>query len=107
MKQERRPPVVATWVLTHLSARYQRDALIGDLHEEYLRGRSDGWYWRQTLLGLLCAAGGVLSRNRILFLWWAILVAVTVVAQNPVPLLLILDPSAHFYLRRRRRRRRS
>jgi hypothetical protein len=40
------PPIVATWVLAHFGNR--NEALAGDLVEEYRRGRSVAWYWRQV-----------------------------------------------------------
>ena len=41
--------------MEHLASSYQRDALIGDLFEEYQRGRSRLWYWRQAGLAMLYA----------------------------------------------------
>jgi len=49
----RTPPQLATWLLRHAGPRYRRDSLVGDLFEEYQRGRSRGWYWQQTLSALL------------------------------------------------------
>lgn len=40
------PPSVATWMLEHMTA---NEALAGDLLEDFLGGRSRGWYWRQVL----------------------------------------------------------
>jgi hypothetical protein len=40
------PPRLATALLT-LIAR-PNAALVGDLHEQFQRGRSRGWYWRQV-----------------------------------------------------------
>jgi preprotein translocase subunit SecY len=45
------PPSVATWLLKHLGRR--NDALAGDLLEEYRRGRSAAWYWRQVLTAIV------------------------------------------------------
>lgn len=42
----RNPPRVASWLLTRLSD--CDEALAGDMIEEYRRGRSRLWYWRQT-----------------------------------------------------------
>jgi preprotein translocase subunit SecY len=45
------PPSTATWLLKHLGRR--NDALGGDLLEEYRRGRSAAWYWRQALTAIV------------------------------------------------------
>jgi len=49
----RTPPRVATWLLKRFGPGYRRDSLLGDLFEEYQRGRSRAWYWRQTGAALL------------------------------------------------------
>src|SRR5262245_56796927 len=48
-----RPPVVATWFLTEFGCSPKNEALIGDLTEEYARGRSRLWYWWQVLVALV------------------------------------------------------
>lgn len=52
----RRLPRLARWLVEHFASSYQREALVGDLFEEYQRGRSRLWYWRQAGLALLYAA---------------------------------------------------
>lgn len=49
------PPPLATWVLEHLTPGDRDEALAGDLLEVFRTGRSDAWYWRQTLGALLAA----------------------------------------------------
>jgi hypothetical protein len=44
----RRPPRLAEWLLTRAPGPLT-DALAGDLAEEFTRGRSRVWYWRQVL----------------------------------------------------------
>jgi hypothetical protein len=51
----RQPPRLAVWLVSHLALSHQRDALVGDLFEEYQRGRSPAWYWKQALFVLLHA----------------------------------------------------
>lgn len=48
---QRIPPRLATWLLNRLSGYNQ--ALVGDMIEEYRRGRSRLWYWRQTAIAVL------------------------------------------------------
>ena len=42
----KRPPRLATLLITRLA---DNEPLAGDLLEEYQAGRSDAWYWRQTI----------------------------------------------------------
>jgi hypothetical protein len=46
------PPVLAAWLFEHLTQREHREALAGDLLEEYIRRRSDMWYWRQVVAAI-------------------------------------------------------
>src|SRR5262245_58401889 len=48
-----RPPVIATWFLTEFGCSPQNESLIGDLTEEYARGRSRVWYWWQVVVALV------------------------------------------------------
>ncbi len=43
--------MLAVWLFQHLTRREHREALAGDLLEEYSR-RSDSWYWRQVLAAI-------------------------------------------------------
>ena len=43
----RRPPRLAAWLLGRLDA--SCDPLVGDLYEEWARGRSAGWFWGQSM----------------------------------------------------------
>ena len=47
------PPRLATWLLVRLASGEKRESLIGDLAEQYVHGRSAGWYWRQVVMALL------------------------------------------------------
>jgi hypothetical protein len=47
------PPTTATWMLKHLVLGDRNEALEGDLLEEFQRGRSVSWYWRQVLWAIL------------------------------------------------------
>jgi hypothetical protein len=48
MKRET-PPRAARWMLEHWKAGADREALAGDLLEEFRAGRGAGWYWRQAM----------------------------------------------------------
>lgn len=51
------PPKLASWLLEHAGSRYRREALAGDLVEQYRAGRSDAWYWRQVLWAIAASVG--------------------------------------------------
>ena len=50
------PPRLATWLLDRLASGPNRESLSGDLAEQYRRGRSAAWYWRQALTALVLSA---------------------------------------------------
>jgi hypothetical protein len=52
---EREPPAMATWLIERLGPRQHRESLTGDLIEQYRRGRSESWYWRQVVLAVVLA----------------------------------------------------
>jgi hypothetical protein len=47
-----RPPRLAVWLLRRFGSSPNNAAIIGDLDEQYRRGRSLLWYWRQVLLAI-------------------------------------------------------
>src|ERR1700761_5975660 len=47
------PPKFAVWLLEHLPFGSKNEALAGDLLEEFRRGRSVVWYWRQALMAVV------------------------------------------------------
>jgi hypothetical protein len=49
MRPASQPPALATWCLERLRFGVTNDFLIGDLIEEYRRGRSRSWYWKQVV----------------------------------------------------------
>jgi|SRR5580700_7042161 hypothetical protein len=52
---QRAPPVVATWLIERLGPVHHRESLTGDLIEQYGRGRSESWYWRQVAIAVFLA----------------------------------------------------
>jgi hypothetical protein len=50
------PPIMATWLLEHLLSDSVNESLIGDLIEEYGRGRSRFWYWKQTVAAVVVSS---------------------------------------------------
>lgn len=77
------PPGIATWMLEHLTLGKKNEALAGDLLEEFRRGRSAGWYWRQVLAAILLGFASELRTQ------WPAIVYTTLCA-IPVPTFLIL-----------------
>ena len=60
------PPRLADWLLRRLASGPKRRSLIGDLHEQYARGRSSAWYWRQTLGAIAVSGVGDIRRHPLL-----------------------------------------
>ena len=55
----RRAPAVATWLARLFCSGPERESMMGDLLEQYQRGRGSFWYWRQVIaIGLLGLCGG-------------------------------------------------
>lgn len=108
---QRRPPILATWLLQHLGDRYRRDALIGDLIEEYHQGRSYGWYWRQAFSALFAAGRNTLRRHRssllALAIWWGVWVTAGIVFKSVVLWIFALDSSLLWLLRAKVKKRRA
>lgn len=52
----RLPPRLATWLLERFGNGRRNESLLGDLHEQYVQGRSAGWYWSQVLRALAISA---------------------------------------------------
>ncbi|HEX8711897.1 MAG TPA: hypothetical protein VF730_08495, partial [Terracidiphilus sp.] len=67
-----KPPSLATWMLEHLTPADRDDALAGDLLEDFRSGRSNAWYWQQTLTA--CTVGWLkhLSERRMLVIFAAL-----------------------------------
>jgi hypothetical protein len=57
-------PIVATWVLTRFGN--GNEVLAGDLVEEYQRGRTAAWYWRQVLVAILVGCGHEIRTQKLL-----------------------------------------
>lgn len=98
------PPRWASWLLRHLADPYRRDALAGDLHEEYSRRRSDVWYLWQVC-GALAARVGAMMRRRarmlgIVLLWWAVLIGLSILLNRPFFVLILATPDAFWLYRR-------
>jgi D-alanyl-D-alanine carboxypeptidase len=49
--------VLATWLVERLTFGPIKDAMVGDLLEEFERGGSVRWYWRQVLAAIAVGAG--------------------------------------------------
>lgn len=62
----RRPPVVAAWLLQTFGSGPTIDALLGDLSEEYLAGRSRAWFWWQVLLAIAVTFANDVRANGLL-----------------------------------------
>jgi hypothetical protein len=93
--------------LRHFADPYRREALAGDLQEEYLSRRSDAWYLRQVCGAILYRAGPLMRRRARLFgvilLWWTVLIWLSLALNRPFFVLILATPDA-FWLSRRHSR---
>lgn len=60
------PPTLATRLLEWLVSGPHREAIVGDLIEQYRQGRSGRWYWRQVLLAVVVDVAKELRDNKLL-----------------------------------------
>jgi hypothetical protein len=59
-------PRLANWLLRRFGGGPRRESLIGDLDEQFARGRSSFWYWRQVLSAILVGVSRDLSEHKLL-----------------------------------------
>ena len=70
---DQQPPRVATWLAQRLVSGPRRESLLGDLIEQYRRGRSGRWYWRQVLIAIVVGTAHDLADHK-----WLALRALTI-----------------------------
>jgi hypothetical protein len=73
-------PRLASWLLRRVVSGPKRESLIGDLDEQFARGHSSLWYWRQVLSAILVGVIGDLREHPVLVirsvvLTWAVVIA--------------------------------
>jgi hypothetical protein len=61
-----RPPVLATWLLNRFGIGPRYESLSGDLIEQYQRGRSSAWYWRQVLVVIVVTVTKDIGAHKLL-----------------------------------------
>jgi hypothetical protein len=61
-----KPPRLAQWLLERGISGPQREALVGDMLEQYQRGRSAAWYWRQTVSAIAISFTAEISQHKAL-----------------------------------------
>ena len=66
--RDTRPPRVAAWLFDRLASGPNRESLGGDLAEQYRRGRSSAWYWRQAIGSILAGTARDVSDHKLLAL---------------------------------------
>jgi hypothetical protein len=89
------PPRVATWLLRTLGSGPDIEALLGDLSEAYLAGRSRGWFWWQVLIAIPITFTDAIRAHpfliaRALGLGWLALTSVSYVAPRVIGLILFV-----------------
>lgn len=61
-----KPPTLATWLLEHARFSTTDGVIAGDLLEEFHRGRSAAWYWRQVLMAIVVGCASEAGHHRVL-----------------------------------------
>ena len=59
-----KPPALATWLLEHARFSTTDSVIAGDLLEEFNRGRSAAWYWRQVLVAIVVGCTSEVRHHR-------------------------------------------
>lgn len=67
--RSRQPPAFATKLLGRLVVGPNREALAGDLIEQYQSGRSRGWYWRQVLTAIAVDVASYVRTHKLALLF--------------------------------------
>lgn len=70
------PPSLAKWMIEHWMPSKRNQEIAGDLAEEFLAGRSAGWYWWQVLTAVTIGWLRELGAHALLILaaaLWALL----------------------------------
>jgi hypothetical protein len=57
---------VSTWLLERLAPRHRRESLVGDLREQFHRGRSAWWYRRQVFGTILAGLAANVTTHKLL-----------------------------------------
>lgn len=83
------PPRLADWLVTRLLSTTRAEIPLGDLHEQYRRGRSHGWYWRQAIEVCTFSLARDLRSHKLLTLralalGWAMLVSGDLLVLRPL-----------------------
>jgi hypothetical protein len=73
-------PSLASWLLQRLACGPKRESLVGDLDEQFERGRSAFWYWRQVLSAILVGVAADLREHKLpavrsVVLTWVVVIA--------------------------------
>jgi hypothetical protein len=74
-----RVPAVAYWLLRRFAGGPTRESLIGDIDEQFARGRSSLWYWRQVMYAISVGITQGLRDHKLLairsvLLTWAVVI---------------------------------
>jgi len=59
-----KPPALATWLLEQARFSTTDGVIAGDLLEEFNRGRSAAWYWRQVLVAIVVGCATEVRHHR-------------------------------------------
>jgi hypothetical protein len=89
---ERKPPVIASWLLRRFGPSEQNQVLVGDLAEHYCYGRSRWWYWREVMTALSVGTLREAWENRMMVLMGLVVGWLMVKNLDPVIVRLFVFP---------------
>src|SRR5437762_3705306 len=56
MSGDRLPPKTASWLLRRLGWSRNNDVMLGDLYEQFARGKSRLWFWQEVFVAIIAEA---------------------------------------------------
>jgi len=59
------PPRIGTWLAERFLPAAHRESIVGDLVEQFRRGRSGWWYWRQVCAAILAGIAQDLAAHKL------------------------------------------
>jgi hypothetical protein len=67
MSENRLPPKVASWLLRSLGCSRNNEAMLGDIQEQFVAGKSRLWFWLEVAVAIVTGGyASILTRRRLI-----------------------------------------